>query len=165
MADRFHVVLIAPFLKPANGVGDTPPLPYYLYVSSSHRTSDTYRTWSRSATVLSVLLSCYLESFIGPAGESSYRKSLATSLYHARRPLKMVLWSHLYVSSFFLYGYLKEADLGDLVLSSQDQKSLSDTGSLSFPSFSFSFCLAQMFVLFVTLIHDCHETYNQYPPT
>ncbi|KAG1748473.1 amino acid transporter [Suillus paluster] len=24
-------LLIAPFLKPANGVGDTPPLPYYLY--------------------------------------------------------------------------------------------------------------------------------------
>ncbi|KIP03101.1 hypothetical protein PHLGIDRAFT_26278 [Phlebiopsis gigantea 11061_1 CR5-6] len=24
-------VLVAPFLKPANGVGDTPPLPYYLY--------------------------------------------------------------------------------------------------------------------------------------
>ncbi|KAJ3488286.1 hypothetical protein NLI96_g2943 [Meripilus lineatus] len=24
-------VLIAPYLKPANGVGDTPPLPYYLY--------------------------------------------------------------------------------------------------------------------------------------
>ena len=59
----------------------------------------------------------------------------------------------------------KEANLDGLVLSSQDQKSLSDTGSLSFPSFSFSFCLAQMFVLFVTLIHDCHETYNQYPPT
>ncbi|KAG2119986.1 amino acid transporter [Suillus cothurnatus] len=26
-----QTVLIAPFLKPANGVGDTPPLPYYLY--------------------------------------------------------------------------------------------------------------------------------------
>ena len=25
-------MLVAPFLKPANGVGDTPPLPYYLYV-------------------------------------------------------------------------------------------------------------------------------------
>lgn len=25
------IVLIAPFLPPANGVGDTPPLPYYLY--------------------------------------------------------------------------------------------------------------------------------------
>ncbi|KAG2361224.1 high affinity methionine permease [Suillus spraguei] len=24
-------LLVAPFLKPANGVGDTPPLPYYLY--------------------------------------------------------------------------------------------------------------------------------------
>nr|VWP01447.1 Transcriptional regulatory protein SEF1 [Ganoderma boninense] len=24
-------LIIAPFLKPANGVGDTPPLPYYLY--------------------------------------------------------------------------------------------------------------------------------------
>ncbi|KAF7797306.1 hypothetical protein EIP86_008501 [Pleurotus ostreatoroseus] len=24
-------VLVAPFLRPANGVGDTPPLPYYLY--------------------------------------------------------------------------------------------------------------------------------------
>lgn len=24
-------VMVAPFLKPANGVGDTPPLPYYLY--------------------------------------------------------------------------------------------------------------------------------------
>ena len=25
------VVIVAPFIKPANGVGDTPPLPYYLY--------------------------------------------------------------------------------------------------------------------------------------
>lgn len=25
-------VLVAPFLRPANRVGDTPPLPYYLYV-------------------------------------------------------------------------------------------------------------------------------------
>ena len=24
-------MLIAPYLPPANGVGDTPPLPYYLY--------------------------------------------------------------------------------------------------------------------------------------
>ena len=24
-------MLIFPFLRPANGVGDTPPLPYYLY--------------------------------------------------------------------------------------------------------------------------------------
>jgi L-type amino acid transporter 9 len=24
-------VIIFPFLRPANGVGDTPPLPYYLY--------------------------------------------------------------------------------------------------------------------------------------
>ena len=24
-------MLVAPFLRPANGVGDTPPLPYYLY--------------------------------------------------------------------------------------------------------------------------------------
>jgi len=24
-------LLVAPFLKPANGVGDTPPLPYWLY--------------------------------------------------------------------------------------------------------------------------------------
>ena len=27
------VVLVAPFMRPANGVGDTPPLPYYLYVA------------------------------------------------------------------------------------------------------------------------------------
>jgi L-type amino acid transporter 9 len=27
-------VIIAPFLHPANKVGDTPPLPYYLYVST-----------------------------------------------------------------------------------------------------------------------------------
>jgi len=26
------VVMIAPYLPPTNGVGDTPPLPYYLYV-------------------------------------------------------------------------------------------------------------------------------------
>lgn len=26
-------MLVAPFLHPANGKGDTPPLPYYLYVS------------------------------------------------------------------------------------------------------------------------------------
>ena len=25
------IVLVAPFLPPANGVGDTPPLPYFLY--------------------------------------------------------------------------------------------------------------------------------------
>ena len=25
------LVLVAPFIRPANGVGDTPPLPYYLY--------------------------------------------------------------------------------------------------------------------------------------
>jgi amino acid transporter len=25
------LVIIAPFLRPANGIGDTPPLPYYLY--------------------------------------------------------------------------------------------------------------------------------------
>lgn len=25
--------MIAPFLRPANGIGDTPPLPYYLSVS------------------------------------------------------------------------------------------------------------------------------------
>ena len=30
------LVLVAPFLKPANGVGDTPPLPYYLYVLHFH---------------------------------------------------------------------------------------------------------------------------------
>jgi L-type amino acid transporter 9 len=24
-------VLVAPFVRPSNGVGDTPPLPYYLY--------------------------------------------------------------------------------------------------------------------------------------
>jgi len=29
--DHFYSVLVAPFLRPANGVGDTPPLPYYLY--------------------------------------------------------------------------------------------------------------------------------------
>ena len=28
------LVIIAPFLRPANGVGDTPPLPYYLWVHS-----------------------------------------------------------------------------------------------------------------------------------
>lgn len=28
----FLTVLVAPFLHPANKVGDTPPLPYYLYV-------------------------------------------------------------------------------------------------------------------------------------
>ena len=27
-------VVVAPFLPPANGVGDTPPLPYYLCVAS-----------------------------------------------------------------------------------------------------------------------------------
>jgi hypothetical protein len=26
------IVIVAPFLQPANKVGDTPPLPYYLYV-------------------------------------------------------------------------------------------------------------------------------------
>ena len=25
------IVLVAPFIRPANRVGDTPPLPYYLY--------------------------------------------------------------------------------------------------------------------------------------
>lgn len=25
------IVLVAPFIRPANKVGDTPPLPYYLY--------------------------------------------------------------------------------------------------------------------------------------
>jgi L-type amino acid transporter 9 len=30
------LVIIAPFLHPANKVGDTPPLPYYLYVIHSH---------------------------------------------------------------------------------------------------------------------------------
>jgi solute carrier family 7 (L-type amino acid transporter), member 9/15 len=25
------LVLVAPFIRPANRVGDTPPLPYYLY--------------------------------------------------------------------------------------------------------------------------------------
>ena len=28
----YAVVVIVPFLPPTNGVGDTPPLPYYLYV-------------------------------------------------------------------------------------------------------------------------------------
>ena len=28
----FHLVLVVPFLRPSNKVGDTPPLPYYLYV-------------------------------------------------------------------------------------------------------------------------------------
>lgn len=32
LADDVHpVVLVAPFIRPAGGVGDTPPLPYYLY--------------------------------------------------------------------------------------------------------------------------------------
>lgn len=30
-ADIPSVVLVAPFVRPANKVGDTPPLPYYLY--------------------------------------------------------------------------------------------------------------------------------------
>ena len=38
---RSGIVLVAPFLKPANGVGDTPPLPYYLYVVSLVRVSLT----------------------------------------------------------------------------------------------------------------------------
>ena len=25
------VVLVAPFIRPSNGVGDTPPIPYYMY--------------------------------------------------------------------------------------------------------------------------------------
>ena len=29
------IVIVAPFLPPANGVGDTPPLPYYLCVATS----------------------------------------------------------------------------------------------------------------------------------
>ena len=32
MCNLVSSVIIAPFLRPANGVGDTPPLPYYLYV-------------------------------------------------------------------------------------------------------------------------------------
>lgn len=32
---RLFEVIVAPFLRPANKVGDTPPLPYYLYVSAS----------------------------------------------------------------------------------------------------------------------------------
>jgi solute carrier family 7 (L-type amino acid transporter), member 9/15 len=32
IAFNVHItVLVAPFIRPANGVGDTPPLPYYLY--------------------------------------------------------------------------------------------------------------------------------------
>ena len=30
MCNLVSSVIIAPFLRPANGVGDTPPLPYYL---------------------------------------------------------------------------------------------------------------------------------------
>lgn len=30
-ANILSSVIIAPFLRPDNGVGDTPPLPYYLY--------------------------------------------------------------------------------------------------------------------------------------
>ena len=28
-----YTVMVFPFVPPSNGVGDTPPLPYYLYVS------------------------------------------------------------------------------------------------------------------------------------
>ena len=32
------LVLVAPFLRPSNGIGDTPPLPYYLSVILHART-------------------------------------------------------------------------------------------------------------------------------
>lgn len=38
-------MLVAPFLRPSNGVGDTPPLPYWLYVliiSRLGRVGNTY---------------------------------------------------------------------------------------------------------------------------
>lgn len=37
-------VVVAPFLPPANGVGDTPPLPYYLCVAPFVRFSDALDT-------------------------------------------------------------------------------------------------------------------------
>lgn len=41
-SDIFIVsVIVAPFLRPANKVGDTPPLPYYLYVAPE-RQPNTY---------------------------------------------------------------------------------------------------------------------------
>lgn len=37
-------VVVAPFLPPANGIGDTPPLPYYLCVASFAPFSDEHWT-------------------------------------------------------------------------------------------------------------------------
>ncbi|KAH9923426.1 high affinity methionine permease [Epithele typhae] len=42
-------LLVAPFLRPANGVGDTPPLPYYLCVSSMVLSC---RDWGHGAGVV-----------------------------------------------------------------------------------------------------------------
>ncbi|KAH9960547.1 amino acid permease-domain-containing protein [Lactifluus volemus] len=59
-------LLVAPFLRPANKVGDTPPLAYYLYALL------VYPSWP-------------LEYFIGPSGGWYYRTFLDSALCPGRK--------------------------------------------------------------------------------
>ena len=81
------LVVIAPFLPPANGIGDTPPLPYYLSVHSSILVLETtlFTLFVLGLDiVLSQLLLWFWVSSIGRCGVSSCRKCLDTSWYRTK---------------------------------------------------------------------------------
>jgi hypothetical protein len=84
------LVLVAPFLKPANGVGDTPPLPYYL--CASHLSTLTNIPLFSTGTVSSGSPSCPSACCIGLHGEFYYQRYSGMSWFPGRRGWMMGLW-------------------------------------------------------------------------
>ncbi|KAF7298690.1 Amino acid transporter [Mycena indigotica] len=68
-------LLVAPFLRPANKVGDTPPLPYYLYCLVG----------------IAIMIVGLLYKFIGQLGASFFLKCLAINYGQGKSSWKTVL--------------------------------------------------------------------------
>ena len=95
-SDLAPAVLVAPFLKPANKVGDTPPLPYYLYVVFAIATLSPNLTSRSPGTALWASRSWPSASSTGRSG-ASCRGGSGTTSCRARRSSATALSSLWYV--------------------------------------------------------------------